>query len=252
MWKSVHGCLKPISIVLAVILSASLAAAATSERFELQVFGNFKRMTHTGDVGAKVKADELPKQPGTWGVGAMKNLEGEAMLFDGKLLLSRGERTDGRTDPPNPEDGLTLFVSAKVDEWVEIPIPMDMAQVQFERFVLEQAVAKGLGEKAAFPIMVIGRYPSMTWHVVTGAPAAGEASKHATATQEAQAGQRVFSRKELTGTLVGFYSGEQLEGVISHPGDKFHVHYADTALSISGHVDAYSVSKGSMLRLPVR
>jgi len=51
---------------------------------------------------------------------------------------------------------------------------------------------------------------------------------------------------------VAVYSGVQLEGVVSHPGERFHLHYADAGLSRSGHVDRYGVGAGAMLRLPVR
>jgi alpha-acetolactate decarboxylase len=52
--------------------------------------------------------------------------------------------------------------------------------------------------------------------------------------------------------LVGFHSGEALEGVISHPGERFHVHYANGDASRSGHVDAYAVRAKSVLSLPAR
>jgi alpha-acetolactate decarboxylase len=52
--------------------------------------------------------------------------------------------------------------------------------------------------------------------------------------------------------LVGLYSGEALEGVVSHPGERFHVHFVDPSLGFSGHVDGYAVARGATLKLPVR
>jgi alpha-acetolactate decarboxylase len=48
------------------------------------------------------------------------------------------------------------------------------------------------------------------------------------------------------------YSGTALEGVVSHPGERFHLHFADAAATVSGHVDRYSVAAGAVLKLPVR
>jgi alpha-acetolactate decarboxylase len=64
--------------------------------------------------------------------------------------------------------------------------------------------------------------------------------------------KRTFSGAEAEGRLIGFYSGEELEGVVSHPGERFHVHYAGEDLQISGHLDSFGVRKGATLFLPKR
>jgi hypothetical protein len=63
------------------------------------------------------------------------------------------------------------------------------------------------------------------------------------------AGQAGFGEECAAPALS--YSGAQLEGVVSHPGGRFHVHYAAAALEVSGHVDAYAVASGSILKLPL-
>jgi alpha-acetolactate decarboxylase len=60
----------------------------------------------------------------------------------------------------------------------------------------------------------------------------------------------VFDERDAPGVMVGFYSGDALEGVISHPGERFHVHYANRDVTRSGHVDGYSVRAGARLLLP--
>jgi alpha-acetolactate decarboxylase len=63
---------------------------------------------------------------------------------------------------------------------------------------------------------------------------------------------RMFRQPGASGQLVGVYSGSALEGVVSHPGERFHLHFADAAATVSGHVDRYSVGAGAILKLPVR
>lgn len=63
---------------------------------------------------------------------------------------------------------------------------------------------------------------------------------------------KVFHDPGAKGQLVGIYSGAALEGVVSHPGERFHLHYADDPATVSGHVDAYAVAAGAALLLPVR
>jgi alpha-acetolactate decarboxylase len=63
---------------------------------------------------------------------------------------------------------------------------------------------------------------------------------------------KTFREMGVSGTLLGFHTGAALEGTASHPGERFHVHYANPDMSVSGHVDEYRVPGGAMLMLPRR
>ncbi|HEX5687106.1 MAG TPA: acetolactate decarboxylase [Ideonella sp.] len=204
-------------------------------------------MSHTGDTGGQVKLADLPQATGGWGVGALAGLKGEVLLRDGRLLVSRGDDPQGRVAAPLAGDEAVLFAAARVRQWAEVTLPAGMTRPQFEAFVLAQAKALGLDVGEPFPFLVQGHYPQLVWHVVTGQPAKPGIGGHAGA-----ASKRVFEQPGADGQLVGMYSGEQLEGVVSHPGERFHVHYADDAASVSGHVDAYAVARGGVLKLPLQ
>lgn len=247
--------------------SALLTALAQSAGLPFDFFhaGHFKRMTHTGDTAGVAAVRGLPQAPGTWGVGATAGLRGELIQIDGRVLLSPGSDDKGRVQAPAADEQAVLWASARVAAWAEVPVPRDMDQPAFEAFVQEQARARGLSLDAPFPIRVNGQYPRLRWHVVTGekpaasaqpggpaghggAPAAGSGGGHA----NQQSGMKVFHQPGALGQLVGVYSGKDLEGVVSHPGERFHLHYADDKVSVSGHVDAYAVAEGAVLMLPVR
>lgn len=227
------------------------AAAAGAEPFEVRAFGNFKRMAHSGDARAVVKLSGLGARPGSYGLGALAGLRGEVLLWDGKLLVTHGHSKEGRTAPAAPVDEAALFVSAQVGAWDETALPETMTQTQFEAFVVRTAKAGGIDVERAFPFIVRGALPSLKWHVVTGAAAKhGGADPGAGAHAQGHADNRVFERAEPAAILLGFYSGAALEGVITHPGERFHVHYADPRFSVSGHVDEYRVAKSAVLALP--
>lgn len=237
------------SAVLAAGLLLAGAAWAGGALFEFTAVGSFKRMSHTGDTRGQIKLAELPQGAGYWGVGALAGLTGEVLLHDGRLLVSRGEDHLGKVSPARPEDEAVLFASARVQQWREIPLPSDMNQAQFESFVVDQARAHGLDPEQPFPFLVEGRFPVMTWHVVTGqAPRHGHGGGHA----NKHAGMKVFEQPGVAGRLVAVYSGAQYEGVVSHPGERFHLHYVDASLGASGHVDVYSVAAGAVLKVPVK
>lgn len=234
------------------LLVLSAAAWAAAQAFDFTVFGNFKRMRHTGDTKGQVRLAELPQAAGNWGVGALAGLKGEVLLYNGRLLVSRGDEAMGRTSGPQPSDEAALFASTKVRAWVDVPVPSDMNQTQFQAFLLEQAQSHGLDGARPFPFLVQGRYPALTWHVVSGQMASASPHSGSTGGSAGKHAERhVFDQPDTAGTLVGLYSAAQFEGVVSHPGERFHIHFADHALNASGHVDAYSVARASVLKLPL-
>lgn len=219
--------------------------------FDFRSFGSFRRISHTGDASGQVKLADLPRSVGHWGMGALAGFAGEVLLVDGRLLVSRGDDSRGRTGAARPDEQAALFAYARVTEWRTLTLDENMDQARFEAFVVAQAKALGLNTAQPFPFLVEGRYPTLVWHVVTGdgKPAPG---RHGGGHAEKHAAMHVFDQPHAPGRLVGAYSGEDLEGVVSHPGERFHVHFVDPSFGFSGHVDGYAVARGAALKLPIR
>lgn len=236
--------------IAAFALVASVAVASTPP-FSFVHFGNFKRMMHMGDTSGQIKLSQVPKTVGTWGVGALAGLKGEILVADGSVLVSRGTDPQGRLEATKVEDEAVLFASATVTEWTEVAIARDMNQAALEAFVVQQAKAKGIDTEQPFAFLVDGTYPSLQWHVVTGdTPSGQNAGGHGGNHSNHKTAMREFKNAGSSGRLVGIYSGKNLEGVVSHPGERFHLHYVDHARTVSGHVDSYAVQAGSVLKLP--
>jgi alpha-acetolactate decarboxylase len=241
-------------MIMTLFFSLWVFWAAAAEPFDVRVFGNFERMSQTNDTRGVVKLREIPTLSGSYGLGALESLRGEILLWDGKLLVSRGHSEKGTIESPVPADEAAFFVEARVDAWDEVAIPNDMTQGEFESFVLETARSRGLSTDRSFPLAVKGGFHRVLWHVVIGAVAAQKdhRGQEGRTHPQGHATHRVFDQTDVTGLLFGFYSGVALEGVISHPGERFHVHYADAGFSVSGHVDDYRVKGGAVLLLPRR
>lgn len=238
--------LKAVVSVLA-FLSLSTASAGGESPFNVSIHGNFKRMVHTGDASGKIALASIPRSAGTYGVGALADLRGEILVWDGRVLVTPGQSISGSTQSPGIGDQATLLVTAQVKKWEQKQILNDMTQKEFERFVIDSANSIGIDTKKPFPFIVMGEITDYAWHVVTGsAKGHGAGTQH----QQGPASDRAFRGTAVKGKLVGFYSAEELEGVISHPGDLFHVHYTDDSLKVSGHLDSFGVRKGAALLLP--
>lgn len=250
----------PLRRVLALVLCGLSTAVAASGSFVHH--GHFKRMMHSGDTTGKVALQALPQGGGQWGVGATAGLRGEIVQIDGRLWVSPGSDPQGRIRAPEPQEEALLFAGAPVAAWQAVPLPRDLDAAGFEAFLLEQARTVGLATEQPFVFRVEGRFPHLLWHVVTGEPpaAAGEPGAHgghgghgaaAGGHANARSDMRLYRQPGAAGQLVGVYSGAALEGVVSHPGERLHLHYVDAAQTVSGHVDRFSIAAGSVLRLPV-
>lgn len=243
-----------------IITATATLALASALPFNFTHHGHFQRMMHTGDTGGKVALADLSQQPGTWGVGATAGLKGEIIQIDGRLLVSQGKDDKGRVQPPMAGEQAVLFASAQVRQWADVAVSVDMDQAQFEAFVTQQAQQRSLSLEQPFVFRVEGRFPRMRWHVVTGEASSSTPGGHGNQKNDGghgghankQSGMKAFHQPGALGQLVGLYSGVALEGAVSHSGERFHIHYADAPLTVSGHVDAYAVAAGSVLKLPVQ
>jgi alpha-acetolactate decarboxylase len=225
----------------------TVASAAGEWPFNISVYGNFQRMFHAGDVSGKITLASIPFFASTYGVGALAGLQGEILVWDGSVLVTPGESVSGSTQPPRTDDQAALLITAQVKEWESVQVPGDMTPAELERFLIDAASSRGIDIKKPFPFLVKGEITDYSWHVVTGAAKRhGSGATH----QQGHASNRIFSGAETKGKLVGFYSAEEFEGVISHLGERLHIHFTDEEIKISGHLDTFGIRKGAILLLP--
>jgi hypothetical protein len=183
-------------------------------------------------------------------------LQGEIVQLDGRLLVSPGSNAQGRTPPPEAQEQALLFVAARVAAWRDVVVPSDLDASALKVFLRQQAPTVGLSTEQPFVFRVEGRFPHLLWHVVTGeAPAAGSPGGHGghgAGQANARSGRRVFRQPGASGQWVGVYSGPALEGMVSHPSERLHIHFRDADASVSGQVDRISIAAGAVLKLPLR
>lgn len=237
--------MKRISLPFVATALATFALAA--ELPAVKDYGNFRRMQHRQDYAPKVALKDAVAGPGWYAVGALADLRGEITVIDGQVLLSLGKTMDGRVGQREAGDAhATLLAAAKVDGWREIPIPRAMKQAELHAFILEQAATIGLAADRPWPFRIRGSIVDYRWHVIAGPhPHFGG---HGSAAPMAQQFEATGAR--MAAEVVGFQSGVALEGIISHPGERFHEHVTDLERTLAGHLDAYGVAENAVLLLP--
>lgn len=229
-------------ITLCGFLSTNIHAEM-DRQFSVKAFGSFSNMIHTDDTSGHISLYSLQGVPHLHALGALEGLRGEVIIIDGKVFISRGFADDGHVEKVLDNDKATILATAKVKDWHLVSIPPNLDQVSFEKFVLEKALQLGFSMNSPFPFMVKGETKNLGWHVINGLiPLSQRVDSHAV--------KKKFKENSANGTLLGFYTGEQLEGVVSHIGKRFHVHYADANFAHAGHVDTYEIGNKATLWLP--
>jgi alpha-acetolactate decarboxylase len=238
-------------IIISVIVLFSIAFLVHAQEgltpFNIHHYGSSKKIVQTGMLGGVIGLEHALDGPHTYAVGEIKNAEGEITVYDGEVWLNYGKNgiTTSISQIPKGEEAMQL-VSAEVEKWQEIVIPKNMSERELYDFILERAAKLGLNTKSIFPFLIEGEMKDLVWHVLNGA----DFSK-------TPGGLQLFFVKlveyteRTSATLVGFCSTD-MRNEISSPGQLWHVHVLLNNEKITGHIDAFSVLKGSKLRLPIK
>jgi alpha-acetolactate decarboxylase len=233
------------AIFLAAFLLSLTTVTADGQTlpFHVHNYGSFRKMIQTKDLDGVIGLKQALSFPHVYGVGEIKDAEGEITVYDGEIWLNYGE--DGIDSSvskiPRGEEAMHL-ITAQVEKWQEVIIPKSMTDNELYLFVLEQARKRGIDVKVPFPFLIVGELKDVLWHVM----------------QEADVGQDnklfftklVEYREQASALTVGFCSA--LRGDFTSPGEFWHVHVFFRNDKTAGHVDAFSVAKGATLKLPVK
>lgn len=230
-----------ISILL---LLAIPGQAENNAPFKVHGYGSFKKILETKNTGGIVSLERALSAPHTYAVGELNNAAGEITAYDGNTILNYGESRDierSLTEIAPGEKAMQL-ITAEVTIWREVAIPRTMTDTEFNVFVLAQARKAGLNVKLPFPFLIQGSVNNLVWHVLSGADAVSNE-------KEMFLKKRVKYREKAAVIFVGFCSELQYDYAL--PGESWHLHVIFPNENTTGHVDAFSVSKGATLKLPV-
>lgn len=223
-------------IVLVAITSAAGAAlAADRGHYGFTVFGSYEAMHRDRDFESKISLEQISGQRGTWGLGALAGMAGEALLADGRILVSPGTSPQGQTRVANLGEGSAMFGMAQVRRWKSVRTERVLDGAGLRARILAEREKQGFGNDTPFPFLVRGRFVNLGWHVINGPPPAP---------------MRQFTESDASGQLIGLYSGAEFEGKITARGNRFHIHFLNRKKTRSGHVDAITVPAGSQILIP--
>jgi alpha-acetolactate decarboxylase len=235
----------PAAILCVLALVPRPVAATMSQ---VTTFGTFRALVHEGNVSEKVRLAKILEEPHAYAVGALTSLAGEVTIVDGKLWLAYPGRPGqkGRVErSAGPNAGATLLVATHVPRWRPVTLERAVGAGDLDATVERLARRVGLTGEHPFAFLIEGDLRELQWHVVDGSKVAGASGSH----EEHMKLMDRSSAKRARGTLVGFFS-KRHHGVFTHAGSNTHVHVVLPELNASGHLDAVSLPKGTVIQFP--
>ncbi len=223
-------------------------AGAEKQPFSIVSYGHFKKMVHMKKTKGVAFLTKALVGTNIYAVGAIADGRGEITVIDGEIWLNYGQDGLGpAVKDVKPDEQAVLLVTAQVPKWRDVIVPHDMTRGEFEKFVVDAAAKAGLNSAQPFPFILSGEFKNLDWHVINGQ------NSHFQGHGQKGAGFFNQHRESLTqasAEIIGFYSAQNT-GVYTHPGESFHLHVVFKPENRAGHVDGYSISKRTTLKLPV-
>jgi alpha-acetolactate decarboxylase len=242
--------------VLAVILFASPTLAqkqqqhpqsakppihTASEPYHLESFGSFSLMMLRGNFTPTVILGEaLAKHPSI-GVGAVAGARGEITIFEGKLYISYGKPDD---HPAPEKESASLLAIATADQWQSITVDRDVAPDAVEAFIADSAKAHGIDAEKSFPFELRGTLMPYIMHVNVAPIDGPHGMGLPMATTVETKGE------EIPGKVAGLFVAVNLEGIVTHGGERIHAHWLAPDNQWTAHLDQWGIKRGAVLLLP--
>jgi acetolactate decarboxylase len=234
-------------ILLFWCASAFAGSKDAAPSFNVKWYGSMKKIIQERDLGGVIPLEKALSGRHVYAIGMIEGAVGEVTVVDGEAALNYGKDGIGKAiSEIRKGEEASLLITASVGRWRSIPVPENMSEEELRSFVLEEAKKSGINTRDPFPFLIEGTIKKLVWSVLDGAD-----------TELTKQTHQLFFRKLVgykAGTqavLIGFYPAG-LQGELAWPGESWHVHVLFTEEKTTGHVNAFSVQKGAILRLPGR
>jgi acetolactate decarboxylase len=209
--------------------------------YDIETFGEFRRLIQLGDFGAKVQLGAVMAKHPTLGVGAVADAIGEITIYDRKLIVSYGKPG---AHPAADSESAALLSIASPGEWQSVNVDRDVAPSEIETYLAAAAKTHGIDPEKSFPFEIEGTLTSCFMHV-NAAPTGGP---HGMGLPVAIS---VETRgDEVHGKVAGVYVSADLVGIATHGGERTHAHWVSPDGTSTAHLDRWGLKAGALLLLP--
>jgi len=179
-----------------------------------------------------------------YALGALESLKGEILILDSKPY-NTSVIDSALTFDNSFSKKATLLVYTSVSNWKSINIPNNITSYeQLESFIAQTAKENQISIDEPFPFLIEGTPSSFDWHVINWKDGDTE---H---THEKHIHSGLYGTINNTPVkMLGFYSDSH-HAIFTHHTSNMHIHVKTNDNKIAGHVDALTLGKGMILKLP--
>ena len=194
----------------------------------IEVVGQMRDVMWKGDLAGKISTDSL-SDPNAYGLGPIEYLSGEVLLFEGQTFISKV--IDSVTHQVTQANSIKapFFVYSKETHLNAISVvPSELSLKSTEELI------DSLYFDYDKPLLVRidGVFKDITLHSVN-LPVGSFVSSP----DQAHEGLTQYSYKNLSGSIVGFFSRKH-KAIFTHHDSFLHAHFISDDRNVMGHVDS--------------
>ncbi len=240
--------MKNLKYILIFLITISITSCKTETKevntFKVDYKGALKTIMHKADVSAKANLKDFENTEHFYALGALENLKGEIQIFNSKpfntMVIDSTLSFDNSFNKK-----ATLLVYASVPKWKSITIPDTIITYKaLETYIDKTAKENNINVNEPFPFLIEGTPKSFDWHVINWKTGDIEHSheKHVNSGLHGTVNNQQVE-------MLGFYSNSH-HTIFTHHTTNMHIHVKTTDNKIAGHVDALTLGKEMVLKLP--
>ena len=204
-----------------------VSCTSSTSKSSVKVVGEMKDVMWKGDLKGKIATDSLNSKE-TYGLGPIEFLKGEIVVFEGQSYVSKVVDSILHKVSKVPSVSAPFFVYSSNS---------DLKIVKFNR---ENYTLKELEEYVNLVykdydqpllIRIDGVFEDIKLHSVNLPE-----GKKVSSPDEAHQGLTQYDFKNITGSLIGFFSRHH-KAVFTHHDSFFHAHFISEDREVLGHID---------------
>ena len=232
------------SVLIMIACSSSPPEKPTLTNPSVRHFGALKEIMHKGDLSSRININSLSDSTHVYGLGALKDLKGEILIWDSQPYMAEVEDSILKIDESWNRHA-ALLVYSQVAEWEIIELTDGFETLaDLERLLAQHGHAQGLDTNKAFPFLLKGTFGKADWHVINW-PEGDTEHSHAKHIASGLHG----SEFDVQARVLGFYS-QNHKAVYTHHTRFIHMHLFSDDGKILGHADDLQGMPSLQLYLP--
>lgn len=231
----------------------SLGQVLNSEAQQLSLTGSTANIMLKKDLSATLDLDTISNRKFLYGIGAIKNLQGEVLIVNGKPLVSELDENRQPVWTETWDKKMIFLVSAPVQNWRKIKISQPIAnRKELEAVIFEEAKKAGLDVENGFPFRIRLIASEVQSHIAFLRP---ETVQNFTPQGKKNDDYPLVLENEAL-RIIGF-AGQTAGGRFAMPAmpgreaSRMHMHFVSPDFTRSGHVEDLKIQKTWQLCLPM-